>query len=67
MLILSGQVEVVGSGKDKGDQGFPGIPQVDHPLQRVGVPIREVTKFPNNPPYQECQVRKTDQHGQEEV
>ena len=46
MLIPSRQAGVVGSIKDKEDQGFPGIPQVDHPLQGVGGLIREAIEVP---------------------
>ena len=51
MLIPSGKARVVGSIKGKEDQGFPGTPEVDHPLQGVGVPIGEVINVPNIPPY----------------
>ena len=67
MPVLSRQAEVEGGGKDRGKQGFPGIPEVDHPLQGVRVPTEEVTEVPDVPPYQEHQERKTDQYSQEEV
>ena len=47
MLILSILVEAVGGIKDKEDQGFPGIPLVDHPLLGSGVPIGEAITAPS--------------------
>ena len=67
MLILSGQAKVVGGIEDKEDEGFPGIPQVGHALQGMGVLTGEAIEVPNTPLYQEHQEKKTDQHGQEEV